>query len=93
MLQELSEDNLAELIGQQPLAFVLYSAGWCGNCRIMKPKFKKFSNEFEDVPFFVVDSENFPNRENWQLLITYLHLPVSKTEKTLVKYRLIKQMF
>ena len=60
MLQELSDDNLAELIGQQPLAFVLYSAGWCGNCRIMKPKFKKFSNEFEDVPFFVVDSEKFP---------------------------------
>ena len=60
MLQELTEDNLAELIGQQPLAFVLYSAGWCGNCRIMKPKFKKFSNELEDVPFFVVDSEKFP---------------------------------
>ena len=60
MLQELTEDNLAELIGQQPLAFVLYSAGWCGNCRIMKTKFKKFSKDLEDVPFFVVDSEKFP---------------------------------
>jgi hypothetical protein len=26
----------------------------------MKPKFKKFSNEMEDVPFFLVDSEKFP---------------------------------
>ena len=60
MLQELSEDNLAELIEQHPLAFVLYSAGWCGNCRIMKPKVKKFCNELNDVPFFVVDSEKFP---------------------------------
>ena len=40
MLQELTQDNLADLIGDQPLAFVQYSAGWCGNCRIMKPKFK-----------------------------------------------------
>ena len=60
MLQELTQDNLADLIGDQPLAFVQYSAGWCGNCRIMKPKFKQFSNEMEDVPFFVVDSEKFP---------------------------------
>jgi|TARA_A200000113_G_scaffold145741_1_gene131152 hypothetical protein len=26
----------------------------------MKPKFKKFSSEMEDVPFFLVDSEKFP---------------------------------
>jgi hypothetical protein len=26
----------------------------------MKPKFKKFSNEMEDIPFFLVDSEKFP---------------------------------
>ena len=60
MLQELTEDNLADLIRDQPLAFVQYSAGWCGNCRIMKPKFKKFSSEMDDVPFFLVDSEKFP---------------------------------
>ena len=60
MLQELTEDNLAELIVHQPLAFVLYSASWCGNCKIMKPKFKKFSKEVDSVPFFIVDSEKFP---------------------------------
>ena len=59
MLQELTEDNLADLIRDKPLAFVQYSAGWCGNCRIMKPKFKKFSSEMEDVPFFLVDYEKF----------------------------------
>ena len=60
MLKELSEDNLKEQIKNAPVAFVQYSAGWCGNCRIMKPKFKKFSAEMEDVPFFIVDSEKFP---------------------------------
>ena len=60
MLIELSEDNLKEQIKNYPVAFVQYSAGWCGNCRIMKPKFKKFSAEMEDIPFYVVDSEKFP---------------------------------
>ena len=60
MLEELNEDNLAELIKDQPLAYVQYSAGWCGNCRIMKPKFKKFSAEMDSVPFYIIDSEKFP---------------------------------
>jgi thiol-disulfide isomerase/thioredoxin len=60
MLQELSEDNLGDQIKDAPLAFVQYSAGWCGNCRIMKPKFRKFSSEMDDVPFYIVDSEKFP---------------------------------
>ena len=60
MFKELSDDNLKEQIEDVPVAFVQYSAGWCGNCRIMKPKFKKFSTELEDVPFFIVDSEKFP---------------------------------
>ena len=41
MLQELTEDNLADLIRDQPLAFVQYSAGWCGNCRIMETQVQK----------------------------------------------------
>ena len=69
MLQELTEDNLADLIRDKPLAFVQYSAGWW-NCRIMKPKFKKFSSEMEDVPFFLVDSEKFPESRNYQMWIT-----------------------
>ncbi|MBT5916175.1 MAG: thioredoxin, partial [Opitutae bacterium] len=43
MLEELTEDNLADLISQNQKVLVQFSAGWCGNCRIMKPKFKKKS--------------------------------------------------
>jgi thioredoxin 1 len=39
---------------------VQYSAGWCGNCRIMKPKFKKMAGENENVTFVLADAENFP---------------------------------
>ena len=61
MLEELTEDNLADLISQNQNVLVQFSAGWCGNCRIMKPKFKKKSSENNDIPFVLVDSEKFPN--------------------------------
>ncbi|MBP8066424.1 MAG: thioredoxin family protein [Flavobacterium sp.] len=39
---------------------VQYSASWCGNCRIMKPKFKKLASEKENLTFVIVDAENAP---------------------------------
>ena len=60
MLQELKEDNLAEIVASQPVVVVQYSAGWCGNCRIMKPKFKKMASDNENVTFVLADAENFP---------------------------------
>ena len=41
MYTELENDNLAEIIASNPKTIVQFSAGWCGNCKIMKPKFKK----------------------------------------------------
>jgi len=60
MLQELEKDNLAEIVAGAPVVVVQYSAGWCGNCRIMKPKFKKMALENENVTFVLADAENFP---------------------------------
>jgi len=60
MLQELDSDNLAQLISDNNVVFVQYSATWCGNCRIMKPKFKKLASENETIPFIMVDAEKFP---------------------------------
>ncbi len=60
MLVELTEDSLAELVAQNEKVVVQYSASWCGNCRIMKPKFKKLASENENISFVLVDAENFP---------------------------------
>lgn len=60
MLQELETDNLAEIIEGNNIVLVQYSATWCGNCRIMKPKFKKMASENEGVTFIVADAEKFP---------------------------------
>ncbi|MDG1195589.1 MAG: thioredoxin family protein [Polaribacter sp.] len=59
MVQELSQDNLAEIVSDNQKVVVQFSASWCGNCRIMKPKFKKLSSENEDVAFVIVDAEKF----------------------------------
>ncbi len=58
---ELSQDNLSEVITKNNTVFVQYSAGWCGNCRIMKPKFKREASEHQNAIFVVVDAEKFPN--------------------------------
>ena len=61
MLTELSEDKLEQIIARNDKVVVQYSASWCGNCRIMKPKFKKLALENENIPFVLVDAEKFPN--------------------------------
>ncbi len=57
---ELQEDNLQSVVAENATVLVQYSAGWCGNCRIMKPKFKKLARENEGAMFVMVDAERFP---------------------------------
>lgn len=59
MFIEIEQDNLAEVIANNETVIVQYSATWCGNCRIMKPKFKKLASENESIPFLMVDAEKF----------------------------------
>ena len=58
---ELTDDTLQELVAQHDRVVVQYSAGWCGNCRIMKPKFKRLAGENADALWVIVDAEKFPN--------------------------------
>lgn len=60
MLIELNEDKLQELVNTNEKVVVQFSASWCGNCRIMKPKFKKLASEKENITFVLVDAENSP---------------------------------
>jgi thiol-disulfide isomerase/thioredoxin len=60
MLIELNEDTLPDLVALNKKVVVQFSASWCGNCRIMKPKFKKLASENENLTFVLVDAENSP---------------------------------
>ncbi len=78
MLTELNEDNLAKIIADNDTVIVQFSATWCGNCRIMKPKFKKLAGENESIAFVLVDAEKFPESRK---LATVDNLPTFATFK------------
>ena len=77
-MQDLTQDNLSEIVENNTKVVVQYSAGWCGNCRIMKPKFKRFSAEFDDAVFVMVDAEKYPESRK---LATVDNLPTFATFK------------
>src|SRR6476660_7815118 len=60
MLVELTTDTLKDIVETNNKVVVQYSASWCGNCRIMKPKFKRLATENETVKFVYIDAENAP---------------------------------
>ena len=78
MFQELTEDNLDQIVGENRTVIVQYAATWCGNCRIMKPKFKKLAAENETAVFVIADAEKFPESRK---LATVDNLPTFATFK------------
>ncbi|MAO10195.1 MAG: thiol reductase thioredoxin [Flavobacteriaceae bacterium] len=78
MLVELKEDSLKQLVEEEQNVVVQYAASWCGNCRLMKPKFKKLSNETENFKFVLVDAEKFPESRK---MATVDNLPTFATFK------------
>ena len=78
MFQELTEDNLEQIVADNKTVVVQYAATWCGNCRIMKPKFKKLATENPDAVFIIADAEKFPNTRK---LATVDNLPTFATFK------------
>ncbi len=85
MLIELNEDKLNNLVENNEKVVVQFSASWCGNCRIMKPKFKKLALENENVTFVIVDAENAPESRK---LADVSNLP---TFATFVNGRLVNE--
>ncbi|MEK6509115.1 thioredoxin family protein [Myroides sp. C4067] len=85
MLLELDKDNLQEIVNSNEKVVVQYAASWCGNCRIMKPKFKKLATEKENMTFVIADAENFPESRK---LADVSNLP---TFATFVNGKLVNQ--
>jgi len=85
MLIELNEDTLQHLVDTNEKVVVQYSASWCGNCRIMKPKFKVLASQHEGMTFVLVDAENSPESRK---LANVSNLP---TFATFVNGKLVNQ--
>lgn len=56
----LDDDNFESELAAAELAVVDFYAGWCGPCIMFKPKFKRISNDYPHVTFFMVDGEKSP---------------------------------
>ena len=56
----LDDSNFATRLAETELAVVDFYAGWCGPCIMFKPKFKRISNDYPHVTFFMVDGEKSP---------------------------------
>ena len=78
MLQTLDQDNLNAIIAENETVVVQYVATWCGNCRLMNPKFKKLASENENMTFVLADAEKFPDSRK---LATVDNLPTFATFK------------
>ncbi|VAW10662.1 Thioredoxin [hydrothermal vent metagenome] len=97
MLLELEQDNLHEIIAQNKNVVVQYSATWCGNCRIMKPKFKKEASINEQITFVLADAEKFPESRklaNVDNLPTFAVFSEGKLKKQVQtnKYDVLKEL-
>ena len=60
MFVESTQDNLQEVLNENPKVLVQFGAAWCGNCRLLKPKVKRLAEANPDVEFIYVDAEKFP---------------------------------
>lgn len=101
MLIELNEDSLQNLVSSNEKVIVQFSASWCGNCRIMKPKFKKMATENENITFVLVDAENSPesrklaNVSNLPTFATFVNgvlVNETQTNKTEVLAELVNEL-
>lgn len=59
-MTDLETDTLDQFVKDNAKVLVQYGAGWCGNCRMIKPKIKNLAAENEGITFVYVDAEKLP---------------------------------
>ena len=59
-VRDLNDDTFAEALAASPRAVVDFHAGWCGPCRLIKPKYKLLADKLPHIDFFMVDGEAAP---------------------------------
>ncbi|OQR91736.1 thioredoxin [Thraustotheca clavata] len=73
-----SEQQFNDLITQENVTVVMFSAPWCGNCKIVHPKLVKLSKELTDVTFAKLDTTEF---EDLAMELNVAALPTFKIYK------------
>jgi len=54
---KLTKDNFNEIVENNDITIIDFWAEWCGPCKQFGPIFEKVSNEYEDIAFGKVNTE------------------------------------
>ena len=55
-----TDADFESTLAENPKVVAMFWAGWCGSCKLFKPKFRRMSEEFSDTVFVLVDAEENP---------------------------------
>lgn len=55
---ELTAENFEQVLKDSDVLFIDFWASWCGPCRAFAPTYEKVSEQYPDVTFGKIDTEN-----------------------------------
>ncbi len=58
-MTELTDENIFQVIENEPLVLIDFYASWCGSCRVAAPMFERVANEV-GIKIFKIDVEKNP---------------------------------
>jgi thiol-disulfide isomerase/thioredoxin len=61
-IQQADDSGIGEILKNNEKVIVRFHADWCGNCKLIAPKFRKLAEDarFADVTFVDIDAEKSP---------------------------------
>jgi len=54
----IDSEESEEIILKKDKAIMLFTASWCGPCKIIKPIYENLSNTYKTITFFIVDVDD-----------------------------------
>ena len=66
-LKTITDQDFHQELKDKTTVFIKYFADWCGSCRLMAPKVRKWSEDekYSEISFIEVNAETNPTARKW----------------------------